>query len=129
MILHDYETSSGRKVIKEYIDSLTIPEMVDGYSVREKMENGEFEKLNIKRWEKKIYEVYFYKHNRIFYIIPDGDNIYLLHACRKQKKQNGKGRFKNNKKEQKNGERHWERNLYKNIEKEEWKICHSYKQI
>ena len=32
MILHDYETSSGRNVIKEYIDSLTIPEMVDGYS-------------------------------------------------------------------------------------------------
>ena len=59
MILYDYETSSGRNVIKEYIDSLTIPEMVDGYSVREKMENGEFEKLNIKRWEKKIYEVYF----------------------------------------------------------------------
>lgn len=24
MILHDYETSSGRNVIKEYIDSLTI---------------------------------------------------------------------------------------------------------
>lgn len=95
MILHDYETSSGRNVIKEYIDSLTIPEMVDGYSVREKMENGEFEKLNIKRWEKKIYEVYFYKHNRIFYIIPDGDNIYLfiylLHACRKQKNKTEKG--------------------------------------
>lgn len=91
MILHDYETSSGRNVIKEYIDSLTIPEMVDGYSVREKMENGEFEKLNIKRWEKKIYEVYFYKHNRIFYIIPDGDNIYLLHACRNQKNKTEKG--------------------------------------
>lgn len=91
MILHDYETSSGRNVIKEYIDSLTIPEMVDGYSVREKMENGEFEKLNIKRWEKKIYEVYFYKHNRIFYIIPDGDNIYLLHAWRKQKNKTEKG--------------------------------------
>ena len=28
MILHDYETSSGRNVIKEYIDSLTIPEML-----------------------------------------------------------------------------------------------------
>ena len=87
MILHDYETSSGRNVIKEYIDSLTIPEMVDGYSDREKMENGEFEKLNIKRWEKKIYEVYFYKHNRIFYIIPDGDNIYYMHAESKKTKQ------------------------------------------
>lgn len=32
-----------------------------------------------------IYEVYFQKHNRIFYIMVDKDNIYLLHACRKQK--------------------------------------------
>ena len=34
---------------------------------------------------KKIYEVYFQKHNRIFYITIDNNNIYLLHACRKQK--------------------------------------------
>ena len=39
MILYDYETSSGRNVIKEYIDSLTIPEMVDGYCQRK---NGEW---------------------------------------------------------------------------------------
>ena len=25
------------------------------------------------------------KHNRIFYITVDKDNIYLLHACKKQK--------------------------------------------
>lgn len=43
------------------------------------------EQVRFKRWEKKIYEVYFYKHNRIFYITIDGDNMYLLHACRKQK--------------------------------------------
>lgn len=49
------------------------------------MQNGEFNKINFKRWEKKIYEVYFYKHNRIFYITVDNANIYLLHACRKQK--------------------------------------------
>lgn len=30
-------------------------------------------------------EVYFYKHNRIFYITVDGNDIYLLHACKKQK--------------------------------------------
>ena len=33
----------------------------------------------------KIREVYFYKHNRIFYITVDGNDIYLLHACKKQK--------------------------------------------
>lgn len=67
MILYDYETSSGRNVIKEYIDSLTIPEMVDGYSVREKMENGEFEKLNIKRWEKNIRSIFLQTQSHILY--------------------------------------------------------------
>nr|DAR20164.1 MAG TPA: protein of unknown function DUF891 [Caudoviricetes sp.] len=85
MILHDYETSSGRNLIIEYIESLTEKEIIDAYTVREYMENGEFEKIQWKPWDKKVYEVYFYKHNRIFYIIPDGENIYLLHACRKQK--------------------------------------------
>ena len=41
--------------------------------------------LIIKKWQGKISEVYFYKHNRIFYVISDGENMYLLHACRKQK--------------------------------------------
>lgn len=69
----------------EYINSLTEEEQVDAFSVLKNMQNGEFNKINFKRWEKKIYEVYFYKHNRIFYITVDNANIYLLHACRKQK--------------------------------------------
>lgn len=44
MILHDYETSSGRNLIIEYIESLTEKEIIDAYTVREYMENGEFEK-------------------------------------------------------------------------------------
>ena len=35
--------------------------------------------------EWKNLKVYFYKHNRIFYIVAEEENIYLLHACRKQK--------------------------------------------
>ena len=62
MILHDYETSSGRNLIIEYIESLTEKEIIDAYTVREYMENGEFEKIQWKPWDKKVYEVYFYKH-------------------------------------------------------------------
>lgn len=54
------------------------------------MEKGEFDKILFKRWDKKIYEVYFRRHNRIFYITVDCNNIYLLHACRKQKNQTEK---------------------------------------
>lgn len=90
MIIHKYLSDSGRDLIMEYIDSLPEEERIDGLSVLECMENGEFDKIKFKRWDKKIYEVYFRKHNRIFYIAVDSNNIYLLHACRKQKNQTEK---------------------------------------
>lgn len=55
------------------------------------MEKGEFDKILFKRWEKKVYEVYFQKNNRVFYITVDKENIYLLHSCRKQKIKQKKG--------------------------------------
>lgn len=90
MVLHKYLSDSGRDLIMEYIDSLPEEERIDGLSVLECMEKGEFDKIFFKRWDKKVYEVYFRKHNRIFYITVDGNNIYLLHACRKQKNQTEK---------------------------------------
>lgn len=85
MLLHTYTTTSGKDLILEYIESLTEDEKVDGLSVMESLQNGETDGLLIKTWEKKIKEVYFYKHNRMFFVIPDGNNLYILHACRKQK--------------------------------------------
>lgn len=85
MTLHSYFSSSGRDLILDYINSLPEDEKTDGLSVLELMENGEFDKIRFKRWEKKVYEVYFQKDNRIFYIVIDRENIYLLHSCRKQK--------------------------------------------
>ena len=85
MILHSYQTNSGKDLILDYIESLPDAEKVDGFSILECLEKGELDKIKYKPWQKKIYEVYFFKHNRIFYIIADKNNIYLLHACRKQK--------------------------------------------
>lgn len=85
MTLHSYFSSSGRDLILDYINNLPEDEKTDGLSVLELMENGEFDKIRFKRWEKKVYEVYFQKDNRIFYIVVDKENIYLLHSCRKQK--------------------------------------------
>lgn len=90
MILHHYLSNSGRDLILDYIKSLPDDEQIDGFSVLECLEKGEMDRINFKRWEKKIYEVYFYKYNRIFYIVADGENIYLLHACKKQKNQTEK---------------------------------------
>ena len=72
-------------MIYEYLDSLPVDEQVDGYTVLQYMEKGEFDKIFFKPWEKKVYEVYFQRNNRIFYITVDKESVYLLHACRKQK--------------------------------------------
>lgn len=85
MILHNYLSNSGRDLIYEYVNSLPEAEKIDGYTVLQHMEKGEFDKILFKRWEKKVYEVYFQKNNRVFYITVDKENIYLLHSCRKQK--------------------------------------------
>ena len=85
MQLHFYEFSSGRNLIFDYIDSLSVDEQVDGYSVLEHLERNELDQIQCKQWKRKIYEVYFYRHNRIFYVTVDGTDIYLIHACRQQK--------------------------------------------
>ena len=85
MIVHTYKSGSGRDLILEYISGLSKPEIADGLSVLQSMENDKMDELTYKPWQGKVWEVYFYKHNRIFYVTVDGDNIYLIHACRKQK--------------------------------------------
>ena len=85
MKVHTYENSGGKDLIKKYIDKLSKEEQVDGYSVLQAFEEDRMDELNIKPWQGKVWEVYFYKHNRIFYITIENEDVYLLHACRKQK--------------------------------------------
>jgi len=85
MKVHHYETSGGKDLIQEYLNKISKAEKADGLSVLEKLEDEKFHELIIKPWRGKISEVYFYKDNRIFYVIADENNIYVLHACRKQK--------------------------------------------
>lgn len=85
MIVHRYKTQGGKDLILDYINHLQINEKVDGLSVLEAMEENRMNELQIKPWQGKVWEVYFYKHNRIFYVTIENENVYLLHACRKQK--------------------------------------------
>jgi phage-related protein len=85
MEIHSYESASGKDLIMEYIMGLTDDERVDALSVLEDIENDKTDCLVMKRWSGKVWEVYFRKHNRIFYVTDNGTDMYLLHACRKQK--------------------------------------------
>lgn len=85
MKVHSYYSSSGKDLILKYIEGLSVNERVDGYHVLECMEQDRMDELKIKPWQGKVWEVYFYKHNRIFYVTIHRDEIYLLHSCRKQK--------------------------------------------
>lgn len=85
MILHHYQSNSGKDLILNFIKSLPEDEKLDGFSVLQCLENNEMDKINFKRWEKKVYEVYFYKYNRLFYIVADRENIYVLHACKNKR--------------------------------------------
>lgn len=44
------------------------------------MEEDRMDELKIKPWQGKVWKVYFYKHNRIFYVSVHGGEIYLLHS-------------------------------------------------
>jgi len=85
MNVHHYKTQGGKNLILDYIMSLSKAEIIDGLSVLECFEKDELDKLTIKPWQGKVWEVYFYKHNRIFYVAIDDKDAYMLHACRKQK--------------------------------------------
>ena len=88
MRIHDYQTSSGKNLIKEYLSSLPQPEMYVGYHIRHMIGSkgmAAFDELDARQLRGKLWEVKF-SQNRIMYIIADGDNIYMLHACKKQKK-------------------------------------------
>ena len=87
MKIHDYVTTGGKNLIKEYLSGLSEEERVIGYKIRHNIVlNGleELKKMNIRQLKGKLWEIKFSK-NRIMYVILDEDNIYFLHACKKQK--------------------------------------------
>jgi len=85
MTVHHYKTAGGKDLIVDYIMGLGKNEIIDGLSVLKTLEDNELDKLNISPWRGKVLEVYFYKNNRLFYVTIEDADIYILHACRKQK--------------------------------------------
>ena len=87
MNIHDYYTSGGKNLIKEYINTIPIDERRAIYRIRHKIILFgllAFQELNARQLRGKLYEIK-YTDNRIMYVIKDNDNVYFLHACQKEK--------------------------------------------
>ena len=88
MNIHHYETSGGKDLILKYIDELPKNEKAEGLTILNKLEDEGLDALNVlntRQLRGKLWEIKFYDDNRIMYVIADGENMYLVHACRKQK--------------------------------------------
>jgi len=88
MNVFTYSTQGGKDLIRDYLDGLPKRESVEGYFIIESLERegiGFLETLNTRQLERKLWEIKYPRHNRIFYVLIDQENIYLLHACKKQK--------------------------------------------
>ena len=86
--LKDKDELIIKDLIKEYLDQLPKNESAEGYLIIELLEQDVInflQSLNTRQLSGKLWEIKFYRHNRIFYVLMDQENIYLLHACKKQK--------------------------------------------
>jgi len=88
MNVHHYITSGGKDLILDYIDRLPKNEKAEGLTILGKLEDEglvALDVLNTRQLRGKLWEIKFYDDNRIMYVVADGDNMYLVHACKKQK--------------------------------------------
>ncbi len=87
MRIHDYYTAGGKNLIKEYLSALPEGERSVGYGIRHKIIQfglEAIESMDTRQLRGKLWEIKF-SSNRIMYITANEDNIYFLHACKKQK--------------------------------------------
>ena len=88
MKVYTYHTNGGKDLIRKFLDDLPKNESAEGYYIIEQLETkgiGFMRSINTRQLEGKLWEIKFQRHNRIMYILIDEDQIYLLHACKKQK--------------------------------------------
>jgi len=83
----NYETLGGKDLIQEYLDSLEAKDQLEAFDIIVAIESDGYSALkniNTRNLRGKLWEIKF-SQNRIMYIVADADNIYFLHACKKQK--------------------------------------------
>ena len=87
MNIYEWQTAGGKNEIEEYFNKITQYEKAEYYMVKNKIEQLGFEAfahLNTRQLQSKLWEIKI-SQNRIMYVIADIENVYFIHACKKQK--------------------------------------------
>ena len=91
MKIIDYQTSSGKNLIRDFLKNLPEPERYEGYHIRHAITTkgmsafaeGDVEARQLRG---KLWEIKFYNDNRYAYVVvPTEDKIYFLHVFKKKK--------------------------------------------
>ncbi|MBT9147761.1 MAG: hypothetical protein DDT32_01526 [Syntrophomonadaceae bacterium] len=88
MNVFTYKTAGGKNLIISYLNQLPEQESAEGFYILAKLEEegiSFLKTLETRQLDGKLWEIKFHQHNRIMYIVLDKDNMYLVHACKKQK--------------------------------------------
>ena len=87
MRIIEYTTAGGKNLIQEYFDNMNAKDQLELRTIRNRIfEDGydALKDLNTRQLKGKLWEIKF-SQNRIMYVVQQGDTIYFLHACKKQK--------------------------------------------
>lgn len=87
MNVYTYTTQGDKDLIYDFINTLPTNEQAKGHEIIKQIENDgikALEFMDTRQLRKKLYEIKFNK-NRLMYVLEDEENIYILHACKKQK--------------------------------------------
>lgn len=87
MNIFRYVTDGGKDLILEYINKLPKKQRAEAIVIQDKLEQDgikALEVLDTRQLKKKLWEIKF-QSNRLMYVIYDENNMYILHACKKQK--------------------------------------------
>jgi phage-related protein len=87
MRIIEYTTAGGKNLIKEYLNDLPEKDRIEANEIRRKIlleGYNALKDLNTRQLKGKLWEIKF-SQNRIMYVVQQGDTIYFLHACKKQK--------------------------------------------
>ena len=87
MIIIEYTTAGGKNLIQEYLDSLSVKDKLEAINIKRKIITEGYDALkdlNTRQLKGKLWEIKF-SQNRIMYVVQQGNTVYFLHACKKQK--------------------------------------------